>query len=181
MGYALDEAKLVATVEAMGSRLKALFKSFRLSPEDAEDVLQRTLLATVGTLRSGRVEIQTLEAWIYITARNLCILHKKALQLQRSREVPLEAAVLNSGQLPNVMACLELGALRKHLECLPARHRRLVEMRSLGYSFAEMTAETGYRSVESTRRTLARVTQWLAVKMVRVPRKAAVVENERER
>src|SRR6185295_2202080 len=107
---------LLTALEQVRPRLKLILASFRLSKEDAEDLLQDLVLVALQKLP----EIENLTAWLRGTTVNLCLM---GLRRKRSRE---ELRKIYDSPIPPVQepvdACVDL---KRALAVLPARHRQV--------------------------------------------------------
>lgn len=138
-------------LERLRPRLKQILYGYQIPPEDAEDILQEALLATV--LKWER--IRSPEAWLVVTLRNRCLIY------WRRRRGSLCAAV-DDAVLELLSQPEEAPQERQHLrwdldhllENLPSRHQDLLRLRYLqGHSPSEVAERLGYR--QSSVRKLA--------------------------
>ena len=155
------EGELLAALELVRDKLKPMFWSFHLRPQDAEDVLQKALLATVTALRNG-TEIQNLAGWLFNTARYRCIVHARTLRKLDARDFPMEAIAFEEPYDEEYVGRLIwLLDAQEKLARLPPRHRLLLELRVAGYKNREIAEMTGY-AWDSVRRTLCRLEKRLS-------------------
>lgn len=122
--------------------------------EDAQDVLQETLLAVARTVRSFRGEA-SLSTWLYTIARSFCIKKRR-----RSRHAPASVVSLDdaegaaareipaAGATPHeaVERAQLASALEKAVAALPAGQREVLLLRDVeGLPASEVAAITGLR------------------------------------
>lgn len=124
-------------------RLRYLLRRFRVPPEDAEDLVQETLLAALVKWE----RIHSPEAWLLATLRNRCLLYWRRRRNERLTAVEDEVLSGLSGVEP---APQEREQARRDLETLlatlPERHQSLLRLRYLqGHSPAEVAERLGYR------------------------------------
>ncbi|MGH7487930.1 MAG: RNA polymerase sigma factor [bacterium] len=153
--------RLLVAFKRIGPNLKRLLWSFHFSPEDAEDVLQKALLAAVAAIREG-CEIENMEGWLFRTARFCCINHARTLRTCRSRDVSLEdSIVLELASMDSMERLIRNLATREDLAALLPKHRLVLELRAFGYTYKEIAEKTDYAS-ESVRTILQRLRERLA-------------------
>lgn len=137
-----EEESFDALLERLRPRLKQILYRYQVPPEDAEDILQEALLATV--LKWER--IRNPEAWLVVTLKNRCLIY------WRRRRGSLCSAV-DDAALELLSEPEEPAQERQHLqwdldhllEGLPARHQDLLRMRYLqGHSPSEVAERLGY-------------------------------------
>jgi RNA polymerase sigma factor (sigma-70 family) len=121
-----DERAWARLVTRFDPRLRHVARSFRLSPEDVEDVVQATwaqALTALGALRDPRA----VGAWLSTMTRRECL---RSLQRQ-TREVlsdscePVEASAPDDPER-DALAAVRRDALRAAIGELPARQRALI-------------------------------------------------------
>lgn len=130
-------------LEKLQPRLKAVLARFRIPFEDAEDVLQQTLL----TYLHKRDGINDPERWILGTLRNRCLMYWRARRRSLYRTV--DSAILESMAEPR-QPPQEIGDLSHDLERviaqLPQRCQTLLRLRyRLGCEPPEAAERLGYR------------------------------------
>lgn len=149
-------------LERLRPRLKQILYRYQVPPEDAEDILQEALLATV--LKWER--IRNPEAWLVVTLKNRCLIYWR-----RRRGNPCSA--VDSVALELLSEPEDPPQERDHLrwdldtliEDLPERHRDLLRLRYLqGHTPSEVAERLGYcqssvRKLAS--RALARLSEQL--------------------
>ena len=148
-------------LEALRPRLTRILYCYSIPPEDAEDLLQTTLL----TLCYKRAGIHDPEAWLAGTLRNRCLMYWRArrasVQWVTSTElVAALAEVHDPNQLLGKRLQPEDPSLRwdlaRALDRLPQPWAQVVRLRILaGCSQEETAAVTGYKA-SGIRKTLAR-------------------------
>ncbi len=138
----LEEESFDALLERLRPRLKQILYRYQVPPEDAEDILQEALLATV--LKWER--IKNPEAWLVVTLKNRCLIYWRrrrgslctavdavALELLSEPEDPPQEREHMRWDLDNL------------IENLPSRHQDLLRMRYLmGHSPSEVAERLGY-------------------------------------
>lgn len=130
-------------LQAIRPRLKRLIFSYRIPPEDAEDVLQQALLA----LLYQWDRVQDPEAWMFGTLKRHCLMYwrKHRRQLYSAVDTTILEFLSQPVDPPQERADL-LNDLRSALGRIPLRCRSLLEMRfQLGYETAEIARRLGYR------------------------------------
>lgn len=138
-----DDRPLEELLERLQPRLKAVLARFRIPFEDAEDLLQQTLL----TYLHKRDNIHDPERWILGTIRNRCLMYWRARRRSLYRTV--DSAILESVAEPRQPA-QEIGDLCRDLEGvitqLPERCQALLRLRyRLGCKPPEAADRLGYR------------------------------------
>jgi RNA polymerase sigma factor (sigma-70 family) len=131
---------VLARVDA---RAKGVFARFRIPAQDAEDVLQQTLL--VFLMRED--EIHDPEAWILATLRQRCLMYWRSRRRQLYEAV--DAALLDAvaDHAPGVAETAQLRRdVRGALACIPGKCRSVLGARyALGCEPAEAAARLGYK------------------------------------
>lgn len=121
-------------------------------PEDAEDILQETLLAaarSIGDFRGGA----SLSTWLYTIARSFCIKKRRKSKYAPDREHSLEAevepegeALAHPGQSPDELAHARhlRAALDRALEALEPEQREVLLLRDFeGLKASEVSQIVG--------------------------------------
>lgn len=159
------ERDLDAFLRVVRPRLRALLARQRVPPEDAEDILQQTLLALV--YQWDRV--RDPDAWLVGTVRNQCRLYWRRRRSALYEAV--DAVVLEwlAAPLPPPQAHGDLWRdVEAMLELMPDRCRRLLRLRyQLGYEGSEVAARMGYSPLsinKITQRCLAELTRRLVAR-----------------
>jgi RNA polymerase sigma factor (sigma-70 family) len=131
---------LAGLLERIRPRLLALRASFRIAPQDFEDLVQESLLA----LWRKRRQVENPEAWLIRALRLECLRYQR--KEIRCRQIAVDGAML---ELLAGAEGEDLG-LRFDLERLvgrlPARQRALIHLRfELGLTAAEAARQLGYQ------------------------------------
>lgn len=147
----LAEESFDELLERLRPRLKQILFRYQIPPEDAEDILQEALLATV--LKWER--IRNPEAWLVVTLKNRCLIYWR--RRRGAVCTPMDTVALELLSEPE-----EAPQEREHLrwdldnliDNLPSRHRELLRMRYLmGHTPSEVAKRLGYQ--QSSVRKLA--------------------------
>jgi RNA polymerase sigma factor (sigma-70 family) len=128
----------------MEPKLKALLATFRIPAEDAEDVLQQTLLA----LLYQWDRVRDPECWLLGTLKRHCLMY------WRNHRRRIYSAVdstmlewLSAPVSPNQEKADMLCDLDNLLERLPSRCRSLLQLRfRMGYEAPEIARQLGYQA-----------------------------------
>ena len=123
-------------------------KSFGAGPPDPEDVVQTAFtkfasLSDVGTVRDAR-------AFLYITARNIVLDHKRAAKVVNAyiaEQIALDAELVLEGITPErvVEAKERFAILVQTMRLLPYKQQVILTMSRLeGKSYREIREETGW-------------------------------------
>ena len=154
------EQPIEEILEGLQPRIKSVFSRFRIPPQDAEDVLQQTLL----TYLYKRDSIADPERWLVGTLRNRCLLYWR--DRRRRLYTAVDKALLESAadveESPQERSDL-LRDLNSALAKVPNRCRNLLWLRyRQGYEPPEAAQKLGYRSssiYKVTERCLAALTR----------------------
>jgi RNA polymerase sigma-70 factor (ECF subfamily) len=144
-------------------RLDWILYRYRIPPQDADDLVQETLLLLVAKWGS----IRTPEAWLPATLRNRCILYwrRRRGDLFEQVDAAILEALAERGSPPTQRDEQLRIDLQRQLERLPERCRHLLTLRyGLGCTAAETADRLGYSPTsvpKLTRRCLARLTRLL--------------------
>jgi RNA polymerase sigma factor (sigma-70 family) len=126
---------LLTALEQVRPRLKLILASFRLSKEDAEDLLQDLVVIAIQKLP----EIENLTAWLRGTTVNLCLMR---VRRKHARE---KLTRIYDSPIPPVQEPVDdYVDLKRALALLSARHRQVVVLRAMQFSSDEITSRTGY-------------------------------------
>ncbi|MCH9648076.1 MAG: sigma-70 family RNA polymerase sigma factor [Deltaproteobacteria bacterium] len=158
------DSSLDEMLKALEPQMKHILYRYRIPEQDAEDLLQQTLL----TLLYKRHEIQKPEPWILATFRNRCIMYWRSRQSQLHQAV--DTAILELFAEPGSLSqeSTELSHdLEKAIARLPNRCQRILRLRyGLDYRPAEVAEALGYKpsSIRKiTNRCLAALAKQLIV------------------
>jgi RNA polymerase sigma factor (sigma-70 family) len=155
-----QEQPIVEILEDLLPRIQHVFSKFHIPPQDAEDVLQQTLL----TYLYKRESIQNTERWILGTLRNRCLLYwrDRRRRLYTAVDKALLESVAQSDGCPQERSDL-LRDLNVVLAKIPSRCRNLLWLRyRQGYEPPEAARELGYKAssiYKVTERCLAALTK----------------------
>jgi len=161
-----SEMFFAALLESTRSRLAALCASFRVAPQDFEDLVQESLLA----LWRKRREIENPEAWLIRALRLECLRYQR--RGSRQRHVAVDEATLellaDAGGLSEEAIGLRHD-LRTLIRRLPGRHRALIHLRfELGLTSEETAKHLGYQPA-SLKKTTTRCLHALRNHLIRPP------------
>lgn len=138
-----EDETLDDLLDRLRPRLKQILYRYQIPPEDAEDILQEALLATV--LKWER--IRNPEAWLVVTLKNRCLIYwrrRRGSLYTAMDDTALE--LLSEPEEPPQERDHVRWDLDHLLENLPSRHQDLVRMRYLlGHSPAEVARHLGYQ------------------------------------
>jgi RNA polymerase sigma-70 factor (ECF subfamily) len=161
-----SEALFAGLLEGTRSRLAALCASFRVAPQDFEDLVQESLLA----LWRKRREIENPEAWLIRALRLECLRYQRRAIRQKNvavDEATLELLVDAGG--PSEEALGLRHDLRTLIRRLPARHRALIHLRfELGLTSEETARHLGYQPA-SLKKTTTRCLHTLRSQLICSP------------
>ena len=143
----LDQSKATSIediLEDLEPRIRSVFSRFRVPPQDAEDVLQQTLL----TFLHKRDSIYDPERWLLGALRNRCRLYWRARsrKLYTAIDKVLLESVVASEESPQESADF-IRDLNTLLRRLPGRCRRLFRMKyRQGFKAPEAAKRLGYKA-----------------------------------
>jgi RNA polymerase sigma factor (sigma-70 family) len=127
--------ELVEALERQRHLLKRLLAAFRLSPEDAEDLLQD--LAVLAVRKSA--EIQNLDHWLLATARNLCLMRaRKRNRVWLPLEEQFDQVSLHEPERLDLYMDLD-----KALADLTEAQRNSLVLRAMGFTLKEVSLRLG--------------------------------------
>jgi RNA polymerase sigma factor (sigma-70 family) len=125
-------------------RLKRLLATYRIPSEDAEDVLQQTLMAWL----YQRDRVRDPESWLLGTLRRHCLMYWRAHR--RRIYSAVDSAILewlSEPIAPSQERADLLCDLQNLIGRLPSRCRSLLKLRfRLGYEPLEVARKLGYRA-----------------------------------
>lgn len=136
-----DRSAWQELIEQWERRLFYYIRRITEDEHDAWDVLQQTWLAThrgIGTIRDGRA----LPQWLYRTARNLALMHRRHRHLHEVLDVVEEQAPAELARDDSDLLQLDRADLVHHaLDCLPLPHREVLTLYFLDDLSIEAIAE----------------------------------------
>jgi RNA polymerase sigma factor (sigma-70 family) len=148
---------LPAIYAQLRARLGRVLYRHRIPPEDAEDLVQTTLLLAVAQWN----KIRNPEAWLLGTLHKRCILYWRARMPERERTRQLDDLDLNRGVAPDQHRRDWLADLAKVWHHLSPTHRRLLTLRyDQGLTSKEAADATGL-AFGSVRKTTLRAVERL--------------------
>jgi RNA polymerase sigma factor (sigma-70 family) len=173
--------ELGGMVESLRPAIRRILARYNIPPQDAEDLLQTTLLLVV----MNWSEIAMPGPWLLGTLQNRCLAYWRDRQRVSAREVPLDPSVEQlpekgpTGQQLREQRLL-LGELARHLK--PAYRKVLVLRYQLGMVETEIAAATGL-SPNSIRKTSLRAVEQLrsaaeASTLRRAPQASSAAEKK---
>jgi RNA polymerase sigma-70 factor (ECF subfamily) len=140
-------------VSRFGGRIYAFGMKFCGDREDAEDVLQDTLLQAYRSLRELN-HPEAMTSWLYRVAANACLMNRRKGRFEPEREISLEelmprlgsgtaAEIPDPGQLPeDAVVRAEIKArVRKAIGDLPPAYRIVLVMRDMEQLRTQEVAE----------------------------------------
>jgi len=166
MGNSKDEELFARLFEQARPRLQAVLKSYGVTPEDREDVLQEAILA----LWRKRVQIKDYEAWLLSALRTECLRYRRRAgrQIYSALDVPALERLAGHDGFAETDPSLHQD-LRRLIQRLPARHQALIHLRyGLGLTPEETASRLGYR-LSSLKKTTTRCLQALRAQLGRSP------------
>ena len=139
----LPETTIEECVKRARPGLNRLLASFRIPSEDAEDLLQQSLVALLHHWH----QVREPESWLAVTLKRQCQMYWR--RRRRRLYSAVDAALLDLLSAPvappQERADL-LADLRKLIDQLPPRCRTILTLRfQLGYEPAEVARRLGYR------------------------------------
>jgi RNA polymerase sigma factor (sigma-70 family) len=143
VGNTASERALELSLEELQPRLRRLFAHHRIPPEDAEDILQQTLLAYL----YKRDSVQEFERWLLGAVRKRCLMYWRGRR--RRFYTAIDAAILDElaeQGVPEQEAADFQRDLSRVVGRLTRRCRELLQLRfGLGYDPPEAARRLGYR------------------------------------
>lgn len=158
-----DDQTLLELLEAIRPRLKRLLRSYDIPPEDAEDIVQESILEALrkwGTIRQKDV-------WLLGTVRFKCSHYWKRRRGERVEAFDLDVLEELSGPRAPDQEQREISLdLRSLTRGVDERHRAALWLRfGVGLSTDEVARQLGYSAAsirKLTGRCLARLQRWAA-------------------
>ena len=147
------QSPLVPLLERLRPRLHRLLAVYRVPPEEAEDLLQETVLITLSRWQ----DLEDVEGWILVTLRNLCVIHTR--HRRRQRLCPMDPQLLEA--LSDPLAPPQERAevwwdFERLVPDLGEKERQLLTLRyGQGLTPEEVALELGYKPA-SIRKLLSR-------------------------
>jgi RNA polymerase sigma-70 factor, ECF subfamily len=161
---ALEDRTFEDFLHEVQPKLAQILSRYRIPSQDAEDVLQETLLTYVHKAD----EVRNPEAWLIVTLRNRCLIYWRRKRKQFYQAV--DAAILellSEPEAPSQQRAELHYDLERLLSRLPDRCRSLLELRyGLGCSSTEVADRLGYRQ-SSIRKVTSRCLQSLTKELTR--------------
>ncbi len=159
-----EESSLDEVLKTIEPRMKRILYRYRIPEQDAEDLLQHTLL----TLLYKRDEIEKPEPWILATFRNRCIMYWRSRQSQLHQAMDSTILELFAEPGPPTQESTELSHdLERSIARLPMRCQRVLRLRyGLDYGPSEVAQALGYKpsSIRKiTNRCLAALARQLVI------------------
>ena len=143
LGSPAPERALERSLDELRPRLRGLFSRHRIPPEDAEDILQQTLLAYL----YKRDSVQDFEKWLLGAVRKRCLMYWRGRR--RRFYTAIDAAILDElaelGRTEQDQADFRRD-LGRVVGGLTRRCRELLQLRfGLGYDPPEAARRLGYQ------------------------------------
>lgn len=153
------EAEIAGLLRRVRPRALWLLRYHRIPPQDADDLLQQTMLVFL----YKHAGVRDPEAWVLGTLRHKCLRYWRNRRLQQLDPVGEEAM---EQAIPAGSTGQEIAELRHDLELalarLPERCRRVLRQRyGLGYRATEIAESLGYPAA-TVRKISSRCLQALA-------------------
>lgn len=135
------QSKLEQLLAETEGQVEYLFHRYRIPPQDAEDLLQDSLLAYV--MKAS--EVQSPAPWLLQTLKNQCVTFWRRRRRWLYEEI--DSALLQDTGDNGVAAAQDWRCdLRRAISRLPERCRSILQLRySLGFDTMEMAGQLGYR------------------------------------
>jgi RNA polymerase sigma factor (sigma-70 family) len=139
-----SDALLQELLDRSRVRVKRLLARYHIPPEDAEDLLQESLLVTYLSWS----KVQNKQAWLLVTLRHKCSVYWRGHRARRYQAVDPEFLEDLAGAQAAPQEREELlRDLERLLSVIGERHRTLIEMRfGLGLSPEEAAEKLGCRT-----------------------------------
>jgi RNA polymerase sigma factor (sigma-70 family) len=140
-----DPARLEAAFLKLRPKLKRVLAFQRIPPEDAEDLIQEALMATILRWDS----IVDLEAWIFGALRNRCSIYRRSQRVKRRRMETVSPQVLEAiveSQMPPQEREDMMREIQRAAFHLGRQHQAILRLRyRLGFSVVEIAQRLGYQ------------------------------------
>jgi RNA polymerase sigma factor (sigma-70 family) len=165
-----DTETLEALLESVRPRLKQVLRSYDIPFQDAEDLLQETILELLRKWDTVRHQ----DAWLVGALRFKCSNYWRSRRAERIQAFDVPALIeLAPAQAPEQERREALHDLRRLVRDLDDRHRAVLYLRfGLGLSTAEVALRLGYCASSIRKlsgRSLARLRRWASVAAVPPP------------
>lgn len=142
-GNPAPERALERSLDELRPRLRGLFSRHRIPPEDAEDILQQTLLAYL----YRRESVEDFERWLLGSIRKRCLMYWRGRR--RRFYTAIDAAILDElaeQDVPEQEQADFQRDLRRVVGQLTERCRDLLQLRfGFGYEPPEAARRLGYQ------------------------------------
>ncbi len=131
-------------LKAVEPKLKRLLASYNIPTEDAEDVLQQSLLALLYQWE----RVRDPERWLFGTVKRNCLMYWRTTRRKIYSAVDMTILEWLSEPVAPTQERLDLICdLENLIDRLPKRCRRVLRLRfRLGYEPPEVAAKLGYRT-----------------------------------
>ncbi len=143
LGNPAPESALERSLDELRPRLRGIFAQFRIPPEDAEDILQQTLLAYL----YKRDSVEDFDRWLPGAVRKRCLMYWRGRR--RRFYTAIDAAILDElaeQGVPRQERADFQRDLNRVVGQLSGRCRRLLQLRfGLGYDPPEAARRLGYQ------------------------------------
>ena len=166
-GQAIEERSFEEMLKGLEPRFRMVLVRFRIPEQDAEDLLQQTLLTYV----HKRHTVRNPESWLVDTLRNRCLKYWRARR--RSLYTAVDSAILESVAADGA-PCQERAAMRRDLQGalgrLRPRCRSILGLRyGLGCEPRETARRLGYKE-SSIYKLMERCLAALSSQLLETPR-----------
>ena len=143
LGKPVPERALERSLDELRPRLRGLFSHHRIPPEDAEDILQQTLLAYL----YKRDSVKNFDTWLLGAVRKRCLMYWRGRR--RRFYTAIDAAILDElaeQGVPKQDQADFQRDLSRVVGHLSRRCRELLQLRfGLGYDPPEAARRLGYQ------------------------------------
>ena len=162
-GGAGGEVSLEILLKELQPRIRSVFARYRIPPQDAEDLLQQTLLIYLHKCES----VYDPANWLIGALRNRCLLYwrSRRRQIYSAVDKAILESVAGAQDVPPQESIGFFRDLNRLLAELPARCRKIFKLRYReGYNPTETADRLGYKAssiYKITERCLASLTNRL--------------------
>jgi len=158
-----DRDALLALLERHQAQIYRFGLKLCRNPDDAQDVLQDTMLTVARTLPSFRGQ-SSLSTWLYTIARSFCIKRRRRSKAAHGPEASLDAPETHAERLADAAPTPEGAASDRELEralhaaidALPAMYREVLLLRDMEGLPAQEVAQVLGLTVEAVKSRLHR-------------------------